>query len=145
MPNPFIRFSFVVLIILIVTGCSKKEDNQNEIPYVYVNIPPINPNSTEFIRLNPVNGWEYITGGYRGIIVFRKSVDEFAAYERACPHDWQIDGARIDVDTSGITALCPVCKSKFILLDGSLYEGPSHYPLKQYQTRYDQGLLYIFN
>ena len=134
----------LVIFLMLVSGCSKKEQSNNDIPTVPVSFS-INPNSTEYIELNVVNGWVALTGGYRGIIVFRKSVSEFMAYERACPYDWQKTNARINVDKSGITALCPVCNSKFVLLDGSPYQGPSPYPLKQYQTSYDGTLLYIFN
>lgn len=132
------------LFFLLLSGCSKQSENANDIPYVLVNFS-INPNSTEYIRLNTVDGWEYLTGGYKGILVFRKSVNEFVSFERACPYDWQNTNARIVVDTSGITAYCPVCKSKYILLDGTPYSGPSRYPLKQYQTSYDGNLLYIYN
>ena len=142
---------FFILSVLFVFGSCKKEDPQNEIPDVPDEIPdvPVNfsldPNSTQYLELNVVNGWVYLTGGYRGILVFRKSVTEFMAYERACPYDWDLANARLEVDVSGITAVCPSCQSKFILLDGSPYEGPSPYPMKQYQTTYDGILLYIYN
>ncbi len=139
--------AFVLLLsvsLLFLPGCSKKSDSSNDIPYVYVNFS-INPNSTEYIRLNTVNGWEYLTGGYQGILVYRKSLNEFMAYERACPYDWEKTNARIVVDTSAVTATCPVCKSRYILLDGTPVSGPSRYPLKQYQASYDGNLLYIFN
>jgi nitrite reductase/ring-hydroxylating ferredoxin subunit len=122
----------------------KKEKQQNEIPTVAVNIA-IDPNSTEYIRLNSVNGWEYLTGGYRGIIVFRASTNGFMAYDRACPYDWDKTSTRMVVDSSGITTICPSCKSKFILTDGSPYSGPSPYPMKQYQTSFNGTTLYIYN
>jgi len=141
--SSLILCSVYVIISIGISACSK-EKNPNEIPVVAVNFY-INPNSTEYLELNAVGGWVYLTGGYRGIIVYRKSFTEFMAYERACPYDWQEDDGRVEVETSGLTALCPACKSKYILLDGSPYEGPTTYPLKQYQTQYDGNLLYIFN
>jgi nitrite reductase/ring-hydroxylating ferredoxin subunit len=142
--NTVKSFLFVALFCLIAPGCSKNPESVNNMPYVLVNFS-INPNSTEYLRLNTVNGWEYLTGGYKGILVFRKSATEFSAFERACPYDWQSTDARILTDTSGVTAYCPVCKSKFILTDGTPYSGPSRYSLKQYQTSYDGTLLYIYN
>ena len=118
----FHRTGFLLLLVafvLLLPQC-KKEKQQNEIPTVAVSIA-IDPNSTEYIRLNTVNGWEYLTGGYRGIIVFRASTNGFMAYERACPYDWSQTSLRIVVDSSGITTVCPSCKSKFILVDGSPY------------------------
>ena len=134
---------FILLLVFLHPQC-KKDSQPNEIPVVAVNIA-IDPNSTEFIRLNSVNGWEYLTGGYRGIIVYRSSINGFMAYERACPYDWNSTTTRLVVDSSGITTYCPSCKSKFILFDGSPYGGPSPYPMKQYQTFYNAGILYISN
>jgi nitrite reductase/ring-hydroxylating ferredoxin subunit len=135
--------TLVFLFVFLFPQC-KKEKQQNEIPYIAVNIA-INPNSTEFIRLNTVNGWEYLTGGYRGIIVFRASTNGFMAFERACPYDWNLTSTRIVVDSSGITTRCPSCSSKFILTDGSPFSGPSAYPMKQYQTSFNGVTLYIYN
>ncbi|MDP1622899.1 MAG: hypothetical protein Q8M08_11245 [Bacteroidales bacterium] len=134
----------MLAVILMVAFSCKKEDQAPEIPYVYVNFS-LNPNGTQFINLNVVNGWETVTGGYNGIVIFRKAVNEFAAFERACPYDPRITGAQVRVEQSGITCACPVCGSKFILLDGTPFEGPSHYPLKQYTTIYDGSVLYVSN
>jgi len=130
-------------ILFLITGC-KKEEQAIDIPYVYVNFS-LNPNSTEYINLNVVNGWETVTGGYQGILIFRSSINEFVAFERACPYDPLTPGAQIRVEASGITCFCPICKSRFIMTDGTPFEGPSHFPLKQYTTTYDGYLLYIYN
>jgi nitrite reductase/ring-hydroxylating ferredoxin subunit len=142
--NPILLLFICFIFLFSQSNCKKDKSQQTDIPVVPVNIS-LNPNSTEYINLNPVNGWETITGGYSGIIVCRKSVNDFVAFERACPYDWNISTSRLVVNASGITAACPNCKSKFILTDGTPYEGPSRYTLKQYQTSYDGFLLYIFN
>ena len=136
----------VIFLFLMTTGGSgcKKEEKPPEIPYVYVNFS-LNPNGTEYINLNAVNGWETVYGGYNGILIFRKSLTEFAAFERACPYDPLVQGAQVRVEPSGITCACPVCGSKFIMVDGTPFEGPSRYPLKQYSAIYDGSLLYITN
>ena len=139
----FHSLAISLMFVLVTPGCSKQE-NRSEIPVVAVNFM-INPNLTEYLELNGVGGWVTVTGGYRGIIIYRKSISEFMAFERACPYDWEVTTARVDVEASGLTAMCPSCKSKFILLDGTPFEGPSPYALKQYQTQYDGNLLYIFN
>ncbi|MEI6433930.1 MAG: hypothetical protein WCP32_03725 [Bacteroidota bacterium] len=134
---------FLIAMVIIAVSC-KKEENQTEIPFVNVNFS-INPNSTQYINLNAVNGWETVSGGYNGILIFRKSINEFSAFERACPYDPLVQGAQVRVDDSGITCFCPVCNSKYIMVDGTPYEGPSRYPLKQYTTIYDGSILYITN
>jgi len=130
-------------MFLLAVSC-KKEDQQTTIPYVYVSFS-LNPNSTEYQSLNTVGGWETVTGGYNGILIYRKSIDEFVAFERACPYDPLKSGAQIKADNSGLTCHCPVCKSGYTITDGTPYEGPSRYILKQYATMYDGNILYISN
>jgi hypothetical protein len=134
---------FIALTTIIAFSC-KKEEQAPEIPYVYVNFS-LNPNGTQYIKLNVVNGWETVYGGYNGILIFRKSINEFSAFERACPYDPLKEGAQVRVDASGITCFCPICGSKYIMVDGTPYEGPSHFSLKQYSTVYDGSMLYISN
>ncbi len=145
-PAFFSRFLWLILLtglLTRMTGCGKDE-NQPQIPDVPVNFV-INPNSTEFLELSHVGGSVPLTGGYRGILVYRVSLYEFKAYERACPYDFNQPTAKVEVDTSLITCYCPSCKSKYLLTDGTPFQGPSRYLLKQYGTTYNDGLLYIYN
>jgi nitrite reductase/ring-hydroxylating ferredoxin subunit len=132
-----------LFLFLLSAGCGK-DDNHPQIPDVPVSFV-IDPNSTEYLELNHISGWIYLTGGYSGILVYRSGMTDFMAFERACPYDFQDNNARIDMEVSGITCMCPVCKSKYIITDGTPFEGPSHYPLKQYQNTFDGSLLYIYN
>jgi len=139
------KLVIAVFLMAVLVSCSKKSDvSQPEIPYVTVNFF-INPNSTQYLELNHIGGYVPVTGGYRGIIIYRKTENEFIALERACAYDPTADSAQVRVDVSGITCYCPKCKSKYILLDGSPYAGPTQWSLKQYRTNYDGTYLYITN
>ena len=105
----------------------------------------INPNSTEYLNLNHIGGWIYVTGGYNGILIYRVTLNDFVAFERACPYDFSKEGARIVVDTSMITCYCPVCVSKYISMMALPMKDPARYILKQYQAVYDGSLLYVSN
>ncbi len=142
--NTAVKPIYIIAVLACFFLSCKKEEQAPEIPYVYVNFQ-INPNSTEYIHLNAVGGWETVYGGYQGILIYRMSVNEFVAFERACPFDPLVTGAQIRVDESSITCTCPICGSKFIMTDGTPYAGPSHFPLKQYQAIYDGVMLYITN
>lgn len=133
-------FSFLLLLPLLLVSCGDEED-ESLIPYVYVNFT-IYPNTLDYI---PDGGYIYVTGGYKGIIIYRNTHDEFLAFERACPHDPLVDGARVEVESSGIIAADPVCGSRFILTDGSPIQGPATVSLKQYRTRYDGYSLIVSN
>ncbi len=130
----------LLLILSVLTSC-KNDENDEPIPYVTVNFT-IYPNTLDYI---PIGQYEYFTGGYKGIIIYRPQENEFMAYERACTFDPLTEGARVVVDASGIIAADTVCGSKFILLDGSPIEGPAKIGLKQYHTSYNGDALYVYN
>ncbi|MBN1198908.1 MAG: hypothetical protein JXA23_06130 [Bacteroidales bacterium] len=139
-----LRYTWLIIISVLVFASCKKENEQPVIPEVYVNFS-INPNSTEYLELTHPGGFVTVTGGYRGIILYRIMTDEFLAYERTCPWDPWEEGARIELDVTGTIAKCPVCGSQYIITDGSPISGPSVYLLKQYHTLYDGNLLYVYN
>lgn len=141
MKKEMIALFFLLSIGLFNNSCSK--DESETIPYIYVNFY-IQPNSTLYNNLNVIGGWEYLTGGYSGIVVFRLSQDEFVAYDRACPYDYK-NGCRVVVEPSNVTMIDSCCNSHFIYTDGSPYEGPVHVSLKHYRTSYDGNYLRITN
>lgn len=134
------------IIAFMCMGVSCENDDGNDIPYADINIG-IDPNSTLYWKLNAPGGWEYLVGSppSKGVLVYRSSLNEFVAYERTCPFDPQAPDAVVAVESSNITMACPVCKSKFIMLDGSPFAGPSKKPMRKYRTNYTGSQLYIFN
>lgn len=130
-----------VLMTTLLLGSCGKENDMDQIPYVYVNFV-IYPNTIDFI---PVGSYVYSSGGYKGLIIYRQLSDDFRVYERACPHDPLVENARVYVETSGIIATDSVCGSRFLLTDGSPIEGPATIGLKQYRTRYDGFSLQVMN
>ncbi|HRS54663.1 MAG TPA: hypothetical protein P5250_08145 [Bacteroidales bacterium] len=134
-------YYITIFIILFASSCKEKE---NSIPYAKVDIY-INVNSTQYIGLNSIGGWVYLTGGYRGIIVYRKSTEEFVAYERTCTYDPEIQTAKVQVENNGMIAIDSTCGSRFILIDGSVYSTPAKVGLKQYRTEFDGNILHIYN
>ena len=135
------RFSRLIILFSCFLLCLSCK-NEEEAPVGYVNFT-IDPNSPMYSNLNTVGGYEYLVGGYRGVVVFRYSWDEFFAYERACPKD---NEAAVVVDTaSSVILICPKCGSKFIYTDGTPVEGPAKSPLRSYSTHYDGNVLHVYN
>jgi len=132
---------FPVLFLLI--SCSKNINNSN-IPYVPVNID-IYPANPLYIDINVVGGWIYVNGGSRGIIIYRFSPDEFYAYDRHCTYQPTNACGKVKMDTDNITLVDTCCGSKFIVVDGSIINGPAGLPLNKYQTYYDGTTLHITN
>lgn len=139
------RLHTLVLLVAFstLTICCKKK-NKEQIPLVPVNIS-IYISDPQYFNISIDSGWEYITGGSRGILVYRLNRDNFIAYERHCPYKPNDECGRIEVDSSNVTVFDPCCGSKFLITDGSILNGPAGSPLKQYQTSYDGTLLKIYN
>lgn len=139
----FIFFKIIILIVIIgVLGCSKEE---SQIPNVPVNIT-LYVSDPEFVDLNAVTGWTYLTGGSRGILVYRKSNDEFMAYDRHCTYQPENPCGRIEMELpSSFIAIDSCCGSKFLITDGSVNAPPARQPLKQYITDFDGTRLLIYN
>jgi len=135
------RLILVVLLLLMTLTCKKDKE---EIPNVAVNIY-IYPNSTQYVQLNTNGGWVYLTGGVRGIIVYRRTQDEFVAFERNCPYLPSSTCALVSVEQSGLTLLDSCCGSRFIITDGSIVNGPASVSMKTYYTAYDGNALHIYN
>ncbi|MEA2043470.1 MAG: hypothetical protein U9N85_13095 [Bacteroidota bacterium] len=139
MQNHNIRTVFLTILLLQLSFFSCKNNNNNPIPDVFVDIE-IDLNNPDFYSLQAVGNYEYITGGVNGIILYRKSFDEFMAFERTCPHDPEI--GIVTVDAERHTAVDSIaCGSEFsLLIDGAVTKGPSGFPLKFYKVVYNNQL-----
>jgi nitrite reductase/ring-hydroxylating ferredoxin subunit len=128
-------FSFLLISNLFLT-CKEQTDN---IPQVYVDIQ-IDLNDPQYFQLRLVGSYVYVTGGYSGIILYRLSEDEFIAYDRACPYDY--DCGKVYVDDYNFSAVdTDCCKSEYsLMLDGAVTKGPSVFPLRKYFVTYNQNV-----
>jgi hypothetical protein len=145
---------FLILVLLSVAflACDKNEGPQVDPGYVNISI---RPNSTEYIELNSPGGWVYLYANppSRGIIVYRVNQDEFRAYERTptykpdscCVYEPVTECTRVVVDESGILLNDTCTGSQYIILDGSVTDGPAVYGLYTFNTNYDGETLFIFN
>ncbi|MFZ4785253.1 MAG: hypothetical protein ACOYLH_07220 [Flavobacteriales bacterium] len=132
--------SFIIIVIVIATGC---RDRTSQVPYVNVNIS-MNINEPQFFDLTVPTGWAYVTGGSKGIIVYRLSQEEFIALERHSPHNPD-DECRVEVQDDGVIIEDPCSGSAWLINDGSIVSGPTNYALTRYQTSFEDPILYIYN
>lgn len=129
-------FTFVVF--------SCKKDREDEIPNVGVYFT-IDLNDAPYAPLNAVGGSVNVTGGVRGIVIYRKSQEEYNAFDRNCSYEPLNDCARIETDSTLNTATDPCCGSRFQLTDGFPFKGPAVRPLKAYKTNLDGSKLTVAN
>jgi len=136
------RTLLLVLFVLALISCRKEQ--QGGVPLTTVDFQ-INVNNPAYVDLTVPGGWLYLTGGSLGIIVYRKSMDEFVAMDRHCTYQ-PAELCRVHVDESEVIASdTTCCGSSFLLLDGSVTEGPAALGLQRYNTNFNGTTLRIFN
>ncbi|MBP9159918.1 MAG: hypothetical protein WAT41_03320 [Flavobacteriales bacterium] len=128
--------------LFLLGGC--KKENNIGVPLTNVDIN-INVNLPEYVDLTATGGWVYITGGSQGIIVYRNGPDQFTAMDRHCTYQPE-NLCKVYVDDSQVIARDTICcGSAFLMLDGSVTEGPAALGLKLYHTTFNGTTLHIFN
>ena len=131
--NLFLKIIKIFVIFIFFVNFFSCNNNQDPIPYEYVDFT-IDLNKPDYFDLKVPGNYINVTGGYRGIIIYRSSIDEFKAYERTCTYDIN---CRVDVDEYAMNMVDSCCGSQFSLgLDGVVSKGPATLPLRQYKTIY---------
>lgn len=143
MLRDFLRISLVILLLIGAGGCKDKDDR---VPYVFVDITLL-LDLPAYSDLASPSGSVEITGGSMGIIVYRRNVNEFVAFDRHCTYNVS-EYCRVHIDEeTNITAVCECCGSIFSIYDGTPIEGAAARSLVQYRTGYNGNTnqLRIFN
>lgn len=130
----------LTLIQLVVNvSCKKKSKTvQDPVPYQTVNIN-IYPNDPLNFKIQSIGGWMYFTGGVNGIVVYRKTMQDFVAIERTSTYFPDNAGAAVKVQSDNFTLKDTVSGSKWQITDGTVLQGPASIALRQYSTFYDSG------
>jgi nitrite reductase/ring-hydroxylating ferredoxin subunit len=136
------KFVYIVLCSVLFFSCSKEKEST--VPSVPVNLRLDLDDPANF-QLNSVGGSMTIIGGNRGIIVYRRGLNEFSAIERTCSYQSTDTCAYVSIDSTISTVGCHCCGSRFQLLDGAPIKGPANASLRLYQTNLINRYLYIYN
>lgn len=139
------KIIYLILLIALSVSCKKDESN-DEIPNVHVDFT-MNLNLPEYFPLTAPGGWMYVTGGVKGIVIYRLTLNDFFAIERNCSYQ-PANGNRVSVDTTNTAFLRDdACGSKFNMINGgSVENGPATRPLKRYNATYDgSSMLHVYN
>lgn len=132
----------MLFLLLLAIGCRREE--RGGVPLTPVDIS-INVNNPAYVDLSAPGGWLYLTGGSLGIIVYRRTNEEFVAMDRHCTYQ-TAELCRVFVDESEVVArdtLC--CGSAFLITDGSVVQGPAALSLQRYNTSFNGTILRIYN
>ncbi len=136
-------FLFIVFSLFSQNACRKKDD---VVPYVRVNFT-IFLSDPDFVTLQTIGNHVFVTGGVCGIVIYRRSQDDFTAIERCCTYK-PSEQCGVLHDTINILQLhCPCCHSRFSIIDGTVLSGPAERNLVLYNTSYDaiNNTLHVYN
>jgi hypothetical protein len=107
----------------------------------------INLTLPSYSDLNGVGGYAYVAAGSKGVIVYRRGIDDFVAFDRHSPADPDGScGTPLTPDDDNFLILNDVCNdAQFSLYDGSPIKN-SDFGLRQYVTVWNgTDQLRIFN
>lgn len=129
-----VRFILFFVVAFAFSACKKKA--VNPVPFVPFD-QTININLPSYNGLTGVGGWAYLNGGSKGIVIYRKSIDEFVAFDRHSPADGGNCDTPLEPNADNFLQLDDLCSgAKFSLYDGSPLDG-GQFGLRSYQTFWD--------
>jgi hypothetical protein len=135
---------FLVMMLFLVSSCKKNKNHPvASIPFDF----QIDLTLPSYQDLNGVGGWSYVSGGIKGIIVYRQSYDVFVAWERQSPEDPDnsCSSGLVTNDDNFLQLDDPCSDASFSLYDGSPLAN-SDWGLRQYKAEWNgSNLLRIYN
>jgi len=140
MLRPKIFSIFSLALVLNAWSC---RDRMAQVPDVPVDIV-VNINQPAFFDLTVPTGWVYLTGGSRGILLYRINPEEFIAFERHSPFEPE-NNCSVAVDDDGVIVSDPCSESSWLITDGSIVTGPTAFPLITYDVSFNDPYVYITN
>jgi hypothetical protein len=134
-----VKFLFFILILI---GCNS-DLSDDPIPFVSFSDIILDINLPEYVGLKTDGGYKEVSGGVRGIIVYRVNSTSFQAYEKNCSFHPNDACANVTVHSSGLFMTDSCCGSNFSLADGTPTGGQAWRPLQRYRTQFNNSRLVI--
>ena len=136
------KISFILL--LFTAGC--QNNGNHPVPNVAVSVQ-VNIFLPSYSSLQSVGGYAFVNGGVKGIVVYRRSIDEFLAFDRMSTAEGGFECVPLEVDTNNFLFLNDACSNAvYSMIDGSIVSGDARYALKGYQISFDgYSILTIYN
>lgn len=144
----YFKYLTLGLAVLMFFACKKKKTEpvaQYPVPNVAVNVS-IYPNDATNFKIQAVGGWMYYPGaGYKGLIIYRKNLQEFVVLERASPENPSDAASAVKVRSDNFTLTDTVKNASWQIVDGAAMNSSSAWPLRLYGNTYDGNILSIRN
>ncbi|XOV68914.1 MAG: hypothetical protein ACFHU9_06960 [Fluviicola sp.] len=139
-----VQFILGAFFVLLIASC--RVNNNHPVPNVPFDVT-IDMTLPTYDDLQGVGGYAYVNAGSRGVIVYRRGVDDFVAFDRHSPADVNgVCAQPLTPDDNNFLLLNDTCNNaQFSLYDGSPVSG-AEFGLRQYATGWGGGTtLRIYN
>jgi nitrite reductase/ring-hydroxylating ferredoxin subunit len=135
--------AIIVILFLGLFSCGSSNDSNNFLPNIPVNETVFlnNPSNNDLLS---VGGWVTIPGGIKGIVIYHVTIDNYLAYDLACPHKSPSECDAMIVE-DGLNMECPCDGSKFALALGGAPQSGTPFPARQYRVISEGNTLIIVN
>jgi hypothetical protein len=143
-----IKIVVLFLICLFVFSCKKKKKEEvadYPIPYAPVNVT-IYPNDPTNFSIQGIGGWMYYPGaGLNGLIIYRKTLEDFVVLERTSPENPNVAASAVKVQSDNFTLKDTIKNATWQIVDGAAMNNSSAWYLRIYPSAYDGNSLIIRN
>ena len=137
------------LLVLVVCSCGQNLSD-DPIPVIFFPNAVINLSFPEYQQSLAVDGGfkavSNVAGssvGVRGVIIYRRDISTFLAFEVNCSYHPNEASANVNVNASRLFMTCSGCGSNFSFADGSPTGGVAWRPLRKYRTELTGNILTI--
>lgn len=145
--NLSLKYLTCLVVFIFSISCRKKTQvpPQYPVPNVPVSVL-IYPNDATNFKIQAVGGWMYVSGaGHQGLIIYRKTLDEFVAIERSSPENPNNAASAVKVQSDNFTLRDTIKNATWQIVDGAVMNNSSKWPLRLYATSYDGNSLRVSN
>jgi menaquinol-cytochrome c reductase iron-sulfur subunit len=132
-------FYAIPAVIYLVSPALRKQESDAWIPLGSLEKIPVGIPTPFSFTLTTVNGWEH-TGTSYGVFAVRKDADNVIVLSNICTHL----GCRVSWHPDSQEYISP-CHNGHFDIAGNVTYGPPPRPLDEYQTKVEEGNLFILN
>ena len=142
--NPFKVTSRIRCCIIFFFCCCKSDQVDDPIPPITFPDYVANLSAPEYAALLVDGGYKEVNNiGVRGVIIYRKDMATYMAFERNCSYHPNEACATVNVHSSKLYLSDPCCSSTFSFETGKPTGGIAWRPLRLYHTELNGGTLTI--
>lgn len=129
------RITLIVTVVFFFLTSSSCRQRLHPVPDIPFNIN-IDINLPTYSTLQSIGSFAYVNQvGVKGIVIYRRSIDEFVAFDRMSTAAGGDTCQPLFVDPDNLLLMKDPCTaSTFSLFDGSLLTGPAEWGLRAYRV-----------